>query len=108
MNSVISPDNDCALAGYRCTVEDFYATRYLLGLHFRVWGDEVRLLEIGNDNDINDEWYKLGLYEKRGYDYFHKTYRLIENDGDDDIEAACESERMENSEAKRLYNMWGQ
>ena len=100
---IISPNNDCALAGYRCTVEEFYSVRYLLGLHFRVWGDEVRLLEIGNDNDINDEWYKLGLYEKRGYDYFHRTYRLVDDDSED-IEAALTSERLVGSESKRLYN----
>jgi hypothetical protein len=104
---IISPANDCALSGFRCTVEEFYSVRYLLGLHFRVWGDEVRLLEIGNDNDINNEWYKLGLYEKRGYDYFHRTYRLVENDEHDDVEAACDSERMAGSEERRLYNTWG-
>lgn len=104
---IISPANDCALSNFRCTVEEFYSVRYLLGLHFRVWGDEVRLLEIGNDNDINNEWYKLGLYEKRGYDYFHRTYRLIENDGSEDVEAALTSERMAGSEDARLYNTWG-
>lgn len=82
--------------------------RYLLGLHFRMWGDEVRLLEIGNDNDINNEWYKLGLYEKRGYDYFHRTYRLVENDGSEDVEVAGDRERMGMSEDARLYNTWGQ
>lgn len=105
---IISPDNDCALANFRCTVEEFYSVRYLLGLHFRMWGDEVRLLEIGNDNDINNEWYKLGLYEKRGYDYFHRTYRLVENDGSEDVEVAGDRERMVMSEDARLYNTWGQ
>lgn len=62
---------------YTVDIVDFYSVRYLLGLHFISFGDEVRQLEAQNERDINDVWWELGLYEKRGHDYYGQTYRTV-------------------------------
>lgn len=79
-------DNDCALSDYRTDVETFYRVRYELGLHMRIWGDEVRQLELQNTKDINDVWWEMGLYKKRGHDYYGQTYSLVEDDGESEVE----------------------
>lgn len=32
------------------------------------------------ESDINDCWHKLGLYDKRGHDYFGNSFTLVESD----------------------------
>lgn len=49
-------------------------------------------------------WYYAGLYELYGFDEDGITYRLVENDGSEDVEADCDRERMAGSEERRMYN----
>lgn len=76
--------------------------------------ERYRLLQIVAvllDPAFNDKrgmlWYYGGLYDLYGFDEDGVTYRLIENDGSEDVEAALTSERMVGSEERRLYNTWG-
>ena len=65
------------------------------------------LLDPAFDDKRGMLWYYGGLYELYGFDEDGVTYRLVENDEHDDIEAACDRERMAGSEERRLYNTWG-
>lgn len=71
----------------------------------------VRLIAGLLDPTFNDRlgmlWYYAGLYEAYGFDEDGRSYRVIEDDESDDIEAALTGERMAASDSKRLYNTWG-
>lgn len=79
--------------------------------HARVQYAIVRLIAGLLDPTFTDKrgmlWYYAGFYDRYSFDENGVTYRLIEDDESDDIEAACDSERMAASDSKRLYNTWG-
>lgn len=65
------------------------------------------LLDPAFNDRLGMLWYYAGLYEAYGFDEDGRSYRVIEDDESDDIEAALTSERMAMSEDARLYNTWG-
>lgn len=72
--------------------------------------ERYRLLQVVAgllDPTFNDRlgmlWYYAGLYEAYGFDEDGRSYRVIEDDESDDIEAACDGERMAGSEERRMY-----
>ncbi len=69
-----------ALAGRNGDIVAFYHCRYVLDAE-RFMGEPDFLAEL--KRAINDVWYELGLYAKRGCDAYGRTYVLVDSAADD-------------------------
>lgn len=68
-----------ALSNDREEIEAFYRSRYC----GRGWMDFEPDFIGETEDHIRTEWYRLGLYDKRGYDYDRRSYRLVDSEADD-------------------------
>jgi hypothetical protein len=77
-----------ALSNDREEIEAFYRSRYC----GRGWMDFEPDFIGETEDHIRTEWYRLGLYDKRGYDYDRRSYRLVDSEADDlEVEEAMEA-----------------
>ena len=68
-----------ALSNDTVEIEAFYRARYCGRISVDYEPDFIRETE----DNIRTEWYRLGLYEKRGHDYDGRSYTLISSEADD-------------------------
>lgn len=77
-----------ALSNNTIEIEAFYRSRYC----GRGWMEFEPEFIGETESNIRSEWYRLGLYEKRGYDYDGISYRLVDSSADDfEVEDAMEA-----------------
>jgi hypothetical protein len=69
VSAQLSPDG--------CEIELFYSRRYKNGRDV-VTPDAHYVEKL--ERAINDTWYELGLYEKRGHDFYGITYRQSDDE----------------------------
>lgn len=77
-----------ALSNDMVEIEAYYRARYSGRISVDYEPDFIRETE----DNIRTEWYRLGLYDKRGYDYDGRSYRLVDSEADDtEVENAMDA-----------------